>query len=254
MVELADAFTLLHPAIAVVFVLPLIGLITNLAWQTRRRRIEIAVGGKSKIPPVGLEHQRLGRWLTGTVVGLSLIGLSHDPVTSILSDRLWNKQPFQVIFYVLLFLATITSLVFLYQAKTRIWRGIFATLTGMGLVVLGCHPAVFRRTDEWYVSHYYIGIAAAMLMIFSLAILPDIYKDRSNRWRLIHAVLNSIAVLLFIGQGLTGVRDLLETPLSWQTRYVEQLYQQNCKEKNCTIKATPASPQMAPATEMRSER
>ena len=91
---------------------------------------------------------------------------------------------------------------------------------------------------------------ATMLMIFSLAILPDIYKDRSNRWRIVHAVLNSIAVLLFVGQGLTGVRDLLETPLSWQTHYVEQLYQQNCKDKNCTIQVSPAPRQPAPAKKM----
>lgn len=250
MVELSDAFTLLHPAFAIVFVFPLISLVVNLAWQTRQRRLQIAATGKSKIPLVGSEHQRLGRWLTGAVVGLALIGLSHDPVNSILTDRLWSKQPFYVLFYILLFPATIASLVLLYQAKEKLWRGVFATLCGMGLVILGCQPAVFRRTDEWYVSHYYIGLMAAMLMIFSLAILPDIYKDRSNRWRIVHAVLNSIALLLFVGQGLTGVRDLLETPLSWQTHYVEQLYQQNCKDKNCTIQVSPAPRQPAPAKKM----
>lgn len=128
MVELSDAFTLLHPAIAVVFVLPLISLVTNLAWQTRQRRLEIAAGGKSKIPPVGPEHQRLGRWLTAAVVGLALIGLSHDTVKDILNNHLWSKQPFQVIFYVLLFAATIASLFFLYQATQRLWRGVFAAL------------------------------------------------------------------------------------------------------------------------------
>lgn len=78
MVELSDAFTLLHPALAVVFILPLIGLVANLARQTRQRRLQIAVEGKSKIPPVVSEHQRLGRWLTAGVVGLALIGLAHD--------------------------------------------------------------------------------------------------------------------------------------------------------------------------------
>ena len=250
MVELSDAFTLLHPAIAIVFVFPLISLVVNLAWQTRQRRLQVATTGKSKIPVAGPEHQRLGRWLTGAIVGLVLIGLSHDPVSTILTDRLWIKQPFYVIFYILLFPATIASLVFLYQAKAKLWRGVFATLCGMGLVILGCQPAVFRRTDEWYVSHYYIGLVAAMLMIFSLAILPDIYKDRSNRWRIVHAVLNSVALLLFIGQGFTGVRDLLETPLSWQMHYVEQLYQQNCKDKSCTIQASPAPRQPTPAKKM----
>ncbi len=51
---------------------------------------------------------------------------------------------------------------------------------------------------------------------FSLAIVQDIYQDRRNRWRTVHIVLNSIALLFFIGQGITGTRDLLEIPLSWQ--------------------------------------
>ena len=36
------------------------------------------------------------------------------------------------------------------------------------------------------------------------------------RWRRLHIALKMIALLLFIGQGLTGTRDLLEIPLSWQ--------------------------------------
>jgi hypothetical protein len=53
-------------------------------------------------------------------------------------------------------------------------------------------------------------------MIFSLAIVEDIYKDRSHRWRIAHTILNCIALALFLGQAMTGSRDLLEIPLSWQ--------------------------------------
>lgn len=49
-------------------------------------------------------------------------------------------------------------------------------------------------------------------MIFSLAIIDDIYRDRTNTWRNVHIILNCLALLLFIGQGLTGARDLLEIP------------------------------------------
>ena len=71
----------------------------------------------------------------------------------------------------------------------------------------------FRRTNEWYWSHYYYGIVAALLMIFSLAIIDEIYRDKSNLWRNIHVILNCFALLLFIGQGMTGVRDLFEIGL-----------------------------------------
>jgi hypothetical protein len=47
-------------------------------------------------------------------------------------------------------------------------------------------------------------------MVFSLAIVEDIYKDKSNRWRNFHIILNCVALLLFVGQGFTGSRDLFE--------------------------------------------
>jgi hypothetical protein len=63
-------------------------------------------------------------------------------------------------------------------------------------------------------------MAAAMLMIFALATLPEVYK--AKRWRIAHAAINTVAVLLFISQGITGVRDLLEIPLHWQEPFVFQ--------------------------------
>lgn len=214
------------------FVFPLIGNVVNFAWSARQRRLQTKDKGKSKIPPiVGAEHKRLGDWLTASVVGLTLIGLAHPISKNIIKNQLWNKTPFQVIFILLMFLATIASLVFLYKAQKKQWRAIFATLTGIGLVIIGCQDGVFRRTNEWYWSHYYYGITAALLMIFSLAIVPEIYRDKSNRWRTIHTVLNTFALLLFIGQGLTGTRDLLEIPLSWQEPFV---YKCDFANKTCS--------------------
>jgi hypothetical protein len=235
--ETSDFIALIHPAIAVAVVFPLIGMVVNFAWQTRQRRLQTAGEGKSKIPPVvGREHVNLGRWLTGGVVGIALIGLAYPIFEHILDEQVGSKNPSQVIFIVLMFAATIASLVLLYRAKQRHWRGIFATLTGMGLVVLGCQDGVFRRTNEWYWSHYYIGITAALLMVFSLAIVEDIYKDRSNRWRYVHIILNCFALLLFLGQGMTGTRDLLEIPLSWQKPYI---YKCDFVNKTCLEPAPP---------------
>lgn len=210
--ETKDLMALIHPVLAILVVFPIIGIVVNLAWQTRQRRLQTASGAKSQIPPVaGREHVRIGRWLTGSVVGVTLVALAYSIVfKSFIEKQLWSKNPSQVIFIVLMFAATIGSLVFLYQARQRHWRGIFATLTGIGLVILGFQDGVFRRDNEWYWSHYYIGIAAALLMVFSLAIVEDIYKDRSNRWRNVHIILNCFALLLFIGQGMTGTRDLFE--------------------------------------------
>jgi hypothetical protein len=210
--EIADFLALIHPILAIIVVFPILGIVTNFAWQTRQRRLQTVGGGKSQIPPVvGREHVKLGRWLTGAVVGVTWVGLAYAIVfKSFIEHQLWSKNPAQVIFIALMFGATIASLVFLYRAREPRWRGIFATLTGMGLVVIGCQDGVFRRTNEWYWSHYYIGITSALLMVFSLAIVEDIYQDRSNSWRNVHIILNCIALLLFIGQGMTGTRDLFE--------------------------------------------
>jgi uncharacterized membrane protein YiaA len=77
---------------------------------------------------------------------------------------------------------------------------------------------------------YYIRITAALLMIFSVAIVQDIYQDKQNRWRTVHIILNCCALLLFIGQGMTGARDLLEIPLHWQEQYI---YQCDFTNKTC---------------------
>jgi cell division protein FtsW (lipid II flippase) len=140
-----------------------------------------------------------------------------------------------------MFIATIASTILLYRAKTKVWRGIFATLAGIGLIVLGAQEGVWRLSKEWYWSHYYYGIAVSILMLFSLAIVEDIYRDRSNFWRKLHVILNCLALLLFIGQGITGARDLLEIPpvgkqeKAAQVTYVSQALDSNFR--NLVIKS-----------------
>ncbi len=208
-----DLVGLIHPAIAIIFVFPIIGIVCNYSWQTRQRRLEIIESKKSKIPPIaGREHVKLGKWLTGSVVGVNLIALAYSLVYKnfIINFKRDSLDSVQATLITLIFIVTIASFVLLFRAKPKLWRGIFATLTGMGLIILGAQEGVWRLSDEWYWSHYYYGMGVSLLMIFSLAIIEDIYKDRSNRWRKVHISLNCFALLLFIGQGITGARDLLE--------------------------------------------
>ena len=51
-------------------------------------------------------------------------------------------------------------------------------------------------------------------MLFSLGSRPEILRDL--RLRRLHVTANVLAALLFVVQGITGTRDLLEIPLSWQ--------------------------------------
>lgn len=223
MIDFQDTWALLHPAIAIIVVFPLLGIVLNRALLTRERRLAMKVGEKSKIPPVvGSEHVVIGNYLSIAVVSVTFLGLAYPIFSKFISKNLISEEPFRVFFVVAIFALSIASFVFLFRAKTKTWRGIFATLTGMGLVLLGCQPEIYRRGHEWFVSHFYYGILAALLMIFSVVIIQDIYQDRQNRWRNAHIAINTIALLLFIGQGITGARDLLEIPLHWQTPYVYQ--------------------------------
>ncbi len=212
MLQLEHLTTILHPALTVGFIFPLIGIATHYALQTRQRRLRASAGEKTQIPPaVGRQHVSIGRWLAGGVVVTALLGLVRAIVfKNIVKKQLWAEDPFQMVFLIAMFGLTIAALVLLYRARKALWRGTFATLTGMGLVILGAQEGVWRLSKEWYWSHYYYGMAAAFLMILSLALVDDIYQDRSKRFRLLHAALNSVALLLFIGQGFTGARDLLQ--------------------------------------------
>ena len=206
-----DLVSLIHPALVVIFVFPMVGIVTNFAWQTRQRRLAVKKD-KNKIPAiVGREHVKVGRWLAASVVVASLIALAYSIIyKSFIKQGLWTKNNPQAVLILLMFAATIASLVLLLRARPKLWRGIFATLTGMGLVIIGEQEGVWRLADEWYWSHHYFGIAVSLLMILSIAIVDDIY--RSVAVRNIHIILNCLALLLFIGQGITGARDLLEIP------------------------------------------
>ncbi|WP_293128186.1 DUF4079 domain-containing protein [Microcoleus sp. bin38.metabat.b11b12b14.051] len=229
--ELQDIFALLHPAIAILVVFPLIGIVVNRALLTRQRRLQVAGGEKSKIPPVvGSEHVAIGNWLSGSVVAVALLGMAYAIFSKILSNDTLTKEPFRVGFLIAMFLLSIASFTLLFKAKVKLWRGIFATLTGMGLIILGFQPEIYRQDNEWFVSHFYYGITAALLMIFSVAIVQDIYQDRQNRWRTVHIILNCFALLLFIGEGMTGAKALLEIPLHWQEPYI---YQCDFTNKTC---------------------
>ena len=229
--ELQDTLALLHPAIAILVVFPLIGIVLNRALLTRQRRLQVADGEKSKIPPVvGSEHVAIGNWLSRSVVGVALLGMAYPIFSKMLSNDTLTKEPFRVFFASAIFLLSIACFTLLFKARVKLWRGIFATFTGMGLIILGSQPEIYRRDNEWFVSHYYYGITAALLMIFSVAIVQDIYQDKQNRWRTAHIILNCFALLLFIGQGMTGARDLLEIPLNWQEHYI---YQCDFTNKTC---------------------
>ncbi|MGK7906487.1 MAG: DUF4079 domain-containing protein [Synechococcus sp.] len=218
MKDFVENLLLLHPILAVVVVFPTIGIVAYYSWLTRQRRLATLRQEKSKIPPaVGVEHVKVGRWLASGVLGLSVIGLLRPSFKYLLNQDVLPGLDTGLI--TLFAAATIVSFILLLRAKTALWRGLFGGFTALWFMLLSFQDfvlgregggAIFERTNEWYISHFYFGITVAMLMVFSVAIQPDIYKDKSNTWRKVHIVLNCIALLLFIAQGMTGTRDIYD--------------------------------------------
>jgi len=118
-----------------------------------------------------------------------------------------------------LLLGTPFSLGALWIAKAPGLSPAFALITWAGVLGLGAQPQVLRLSDDslspaFWQSHCWSGVAVVGLMLFSHGALPEILRDlRLSR---LHVTANVLAALLLIWQGITGTRDLLEIPLSWQ--------------------------------------
>ena len=209
-----DWLWILHPFLAVVLVYPLVGVVVRLAIQTRARRLQ-----NQKLPvTVGRDHSDLGRWLAAAVVLLVLIALSvvigtKAPLVQFEGGLARAIQLLLVLF------GTIVSLLALWRCTRPGLRLAFSLITWAGVLGLGAQPEVWRLSDNpftpaFWQSHYWAGVGVTGLMLFSLGARAEILRD--IRIRRLHVTANVLAGLLFLTQGLTGTRDLLEIPLSWQ--------------------------------------
>ena len=223
-----DWLWILHPFLAVVLVYPLVGVVVRLAIQTRARRLQ-----NQKLPvTVGRDHSDLGRWLAAAVVLLVLVALSvvigtKAPLVQFEGGLARAIQLLLVLF------GTIVSLLALWRCTRPGLRLAFSLITWAGVLGLGAQPEVWRLSDNpftpaFWQSHYWAGVGVTGLMLFSLGARAEILRD--IRIRRLHVTANVLAALLFLTQGLTGTRDLLEIPLSWQK---STIYRCDFNEKTC---------------------
>lgn len=209
-----DWLWILHPFLAVVLVYPLMGVVVRLAVQTRQRRLQ-----QQKLPvTVGRDHSDLGRWLSAAVVVLVLIAITVVIGTKVPIAQFEGGFA-RAIQLVLVLAGTIVSLLALWRCTRPGLRLAFSLITWAGVLALGAQPEVWRLSDNpltpaFWQSHYWAGVGVTGLMLFSLGARPEILRDL--RVRRLHVTANVLAALLFLTQGLTGTRDLLEIPLSWQ--------------------------------------
>ena len=223
-----DWLWILHPFLAVVLVYPLVGVVVRLAIQTRARRLQ-----NQKLPvTVGRDHSDLGRWLAAAVVLLVLIALSVVMGTKAPLVQFEGGLARAIQLLLVLF-GTIVSLLALWRCTRPGLRLAFSLITWAGVLGLGAQPEVWRLSDNpftpaFWQSHYWAGVGVTGLMLFSLGARAEILRD--IRIRRLHVTANVLAALLFLTQGLTGTRDLLEIPLSWQK---STIYRCDFNAKTC---------------------
>lgn len=237
-----DWLWILHPALAVVLIYPLIGMVLRLGVQARARRR----GVKSMPLTAGVEHSNLGAWLATGVVAIVLIAL-----TVVISTKVplvaFAGGGIRALQLLVVLAGTLACLVALWRAQSKGLRLLFALLAWAGVISLGAQPEVFRLSDdpfkpEFWQSHYWAGVAVVGLMLFSLGARSEI--QRQLRWRRLHVAANLLAAVLFVVQGITGTRDLLEIPLRWQQPAFAIC---DWNTQVCTPPLPPAAPPATPA-------
>jgi len=193
---------------------PLLGVVLHLARRTRQRRL-----GRSRLPAgSGAEHSELGQALTAAVLAIVLVALVVV-ITTKVPLAAFEGGAWRLAMLGLVTLGTFVALVALLRVRRAAYRGAFALLCWIGVLALGGQPEVWRLSDDpfsaaFWQSHYWGGAGLTGLLLFSLAAQPEI--RRSLRWRRLHLSANALAALLFLAQAISGSRDLLEIPLSWQ--------------------------------------
>lgn len=225
-----DWLALLHPVLMILFVYPVVGATIRLGILVREKRL-----GLTQQPAlVPREHADHGRWLTAGVVVAVLIALVH----AFLTKALVPDVPFtgglpRLGLLLLVSLATLMALLVLLRAKRPALRASFGLLTWAGLLGLGAQKEVWRLSDDplsgdFWASHYWAGVLLTGLLVFTLAARPEI--TRQLRWRRLHVVANLLVMVLLAVQAITGCRDLLEIPLSWQKPAIERC---NVSQRRC---------------------
>jgi len=203
-----DWLALLHPALMILFVYPVVGATIRLGILVRERRLQI-----NPLPPtVPVEHTDHGRWVTtGTVVAV-LIAL----IWSFL-ERQGAGLPFpggneRLVRLLAFGGASLAACGALWRLRRPGRRAGAALVAWGGLLLLGLQPEIWRLADSplqpaFWSSHFWSGWLLIGLLLFAMAAAPEIAHRPALR-RLHVAAAFLMAVLLAV-QAITGCRDLV---------------------------------------------
>ncbi|MEB3234729.1 MAG: DUF4079 domain-containing protein [Cyanobacteriota bacterium] len=238
-----DWLALLHPALVILFVYPVVGATVRLGILVREKRLGITQ--QPAIVPA--EHSDHGRWLASGVVVAVLIALLYSFVSKFQADSpAFAGGGARLAQLVLAAGGTLLSLITLWRVRRPLWRACFALLCWAGLLGLGSQPEIWRLSDNplrgsFWASHYWSGILLTGLLLWTTAARPEI--QRSLRLRRLHVSAAVLISVLLAVQAITGSRDLLEIPLSWQK---PAIYSCDFNARRCPVPGPQGSAAPAP--------
>ena len=212
-----DWLALLHPVLVILFVYPVVGATIRLGILVREKRLGIT--HQPDLVPV--EHAAHGAWVTAGVVVAVWIALLYSLLAHGLAagSALAAGLP-RLLLLGLAAAGSLAALLALLRVRRAALRASFALLCWAGLLGLGGQPEIWRLSDNplsggFWSSHYWSGALLTGLLLFTTAARPEI--RRLPRLRRLHLGLNLLVMVLLAVQAITGSRDLLQMPLSWQT-------------------------------------
>jgi hypothetical protein len=239
-----DWFSLLHPVLVILFVYPVVGATIRLGILVRERRLGIT----QQPALVPREHADHGRWLTAGVVVVVLIALVYSLLSKAVEPgAAFAGGPVRLGLLMVVAAGTLVALLALLKVKRPALRASFTLLTWAGLLGLGSQPEIWRLSDNpfsaaFWSSHYWSGVLLTGLLLFNLAARPEI--TRRPAWRRLHIASNLLVMVLLAVQAITGSRDLLEIPLSWQK---PAIYRCDFQNRTCPEPAAAAPSSAVPA-------
>lgn len=212
-----DWLALLHPVLVILFVYPVVGATIRLGILVREKRLGIT--RQPDLVPV--EHAAHGAWVSAGVVVAVWIALVYSLLAHALSAGLAQVGGLpRLLPLALVAVGTLVALLALLRVRRAALRAGFALLCWAGLLALGSQPEIWRLSDNplsggFWGSHYWSGVLLTGLLLFTTAARPEIV--RLPRLRRLHLGLNLLVMVLLAVQAISGTRDLLAMPLSWQT-------------------------------------
>jgi Protein of unknown function (DUF4079) len=219
-----DWLGLLHPALMILFVYPVVGATIRLGILVREKRLGIT----SQPALVPVEHADHGAWITIGVVASVLIALlyslfSHTAAATPVAADPGGVAALRPLLLLLVAAGTMAALLALLRTRRPLLRAGFCWICWAGLLGLGSQPEVWRVSDNplsagFWSSHYWSGVLLCGLLLATTAARPEII--RRPAWRRLHLGFNLLVMLLLAVQAITGSRDLLEIPLSWQKPFL----------------------------------